>query len=126
MAEVRVSPIRGAADLTAALQRFESIMFAQSGSPEFDEMEVLGAQIREYESRQYPVYPPEPIEAIKEAMSQRGLKPADLQKVIGGGSGRVYEILNRKRPLSLSMIRRLSGELGIPAEILIQPIRLAS
>jgi len=126
MNEVRVLPIRDDQGLSVALKRFEAIMFAEAGTSEFDEMEVLGAQIREYESRHSPIFPPEPIEAIKEAMLQRGMKPNDLQKLIGGGTGRVYEILNRKRPLTLAMIRKLSAELRIPAEVLIQPIRLAS
>lgn len=126
MAEVKVFPIRNESDLSTAIQRFEQVMFSEPGSGEFDEMEVLGAQIREYEHRHFPIYPPDPIEAIKEAMSQRGMKPVDLQKIVGGGSGRVYEVLNRKRPLSLAMIRRISAELRIPAEILIQPISLAS
>lgn len=126
MSEVSVKPIRTEIDLTEALTGFESVMLAEPGSPEYDRMEVLGAQIREYESRNHPIYPPEPIEAIREAMAQRNLKPSDLQKIVGGGTGRVYEILNRKRPLSLAMIRKLSSELRIPAEILIQPVKLAS
>ncbi len=101
-------------------------MFATPGSPEHDLMEVLGAQIQAYESNHHPVFAPDPVDAIKEAMSQRQMTPTDLRKVIGGGSGRVYEILNRKRPLTLAMIRRISEELRIPADILIQPITLAS
>lgn len=124
--EVRVKPIRVDADLKEAVALFEQVMFAEPGTAEHDLMEVLGAQIQAYEAKFHPIYPPDPIEAIKEAMAQRQMTPRDLQRIIGGGTGRVYEVLNRKRPLTLAMIRRVASELRIPAEVLIQPIKLAS
>ena len=126
MSSVNVKPIRSDQDLMDALSQFERVMFAEPGTADHDLMDVLGAQIRVYEAIKHPVEYPDPIEAIKEAMSQRQMTPVDLRKIIGGGSGRAYEILGRKRPLTLAMIRKISSELRIPAEVLIQPIRLAS
>lgn len=126
MSNVVVRPIKSREDLDRALEQFEQVMFAKPGSSDHDLMEVLGAQIQSYESKHHPIFPPDPVDAIKEAMAQRQMTPNDLRQVIGGGTGRVYEILNRKRPLTLAMIRRISEELRIPADILIQPITLAS
>ncbi|HBT7815281.1 TPA: type II toxin-antitoxin system HigA family antitoxin [Klebsiella pneumoniae] len=91
----------------------------QPGTEDFDELELLGLLIEHYESREFPMDKPDPIEAIKFRMDQQGLSYADMKQYIGSAS-KVSEVLNRKRPLSLSMIRRLHDGLGIPADILIQ------
>ncbi|HDT1141730.1 TPA: transcriptional regulator [Klebsiella pneumoniae] len=91
----------------------------QPGTEDFDELELLGLLIEHYESREFPMDKPDPIEAIKFRMDQQGLSYADMKQYIGSAS-KVSEVLNRKRPLSLSMIRRLHDRLGIPADILIQ------
>ncbi|EBM0567879.1 helix-turn-helix domain-containing protein [Salmonella enterica subsp. enterica serovar Glostrup] len=91
----------------------------QPGTEDFDELELLGLLIEHYESREFPMDKPDPIEAIKFRMDQQGLSYADMKQYIGSAS-KVSEVLNRKRPLSLSMIRRIHDGLGIPADILIQ------
>jgi len=95
---------------------------AESGTPEGDRLDVLATLIEAYESANYPVDLPDPIDAILFRMEQQGLSRKDMEPILGS-RGRVAEILNRKRPLSLEMIRRLHSELGIPAEVLIQPVR---
>lgn len=116
---MNVKPIRSEIDLQNAVLRFEAIMFASAGTPEYDEMEVLGVLIEDYERRHYPIGPPSPVEAIRFALAERGMKPVDLIPVIGGSKGRIYEVLAGKRKLSIEMIRRLSTALSIPAEILL-------
>lgn len=103
----------------AALARVGQIFNAPPGSPEENEAEVLTLLIEDYEDRHYPMPPPHPIEAIKFRMEQLGMSAADLAVVIGH-RGRVSEILSGKRKLSLAMIRRLSRDLRIPADILVQ------
>lgn len=90
------------------------------GSPDGDRFEVLLTLVEAYESKHFPVGLPDPVEAIKFRMEQAGLTPKDLTPMIGG-LNRVYEILNRKRPLTLKMIWKLHEMLGIPAESLIRP-----
>lgn len=92
------------------------------GTEDFDEFELLGLLIEHYENHAFPMDKPDPIEAIKFRMDQQGLTQADMRQFIGSTS-KVSEVLNRKRPLSLSMIRRLHDGLGIPADILIQDMR---
>lgn len=96
-------------------------MDAEPGTDEGDELEVLAALIEVYEERHFPVDPPDPIEAIRFRMDQQGLTRRDLEPYIGP-SGRVSEVLNRKRRLTLPMIRRLHEGLGIPLESLVQPV----
>lgn len=93
-------------------------------SPEGEELEVLGTLVEAYESRHYPISPPDPIEAIKFRMEQAGLTVKDLEPSIGQ-TNRVYEVLARRRPLTLSMIRRLHTNLGIPASVLINEYETA-
>jgi HTH-type transcriptional regulator / antitoxin HigA len=102
-----------------ALNRLEVIFDAQVGTPEGDELELLSLLIDNYEKIQYPIDLPDPIEAIKFRMEQLGIKPKDLAKVLGFRS-RVTEVLNKKRKLSLDMIRRLNRDLHIPTTVLIQ------
>jgi len=115
---MNVKPIRNDEDLKAAFQRLEVVFQAKEGSAEADEMEVLVTLIEAYENKHYPICISDPIEAIKFRMDQQGLTPRDLEPYIGP-SGRVSEVLNRKRPLSLRMIKRLHEGLCIPYERLL-------
>ncbi len=102
----------------SALLRVERLMDARPGSAEGDELEFLSALIEIYEEQHAPVPPPDPIEAIRFRMEQENLRPQDLVPFLGSRS-RVSEVLNRKRPLTLMMIRRLRDGLGIPADLLL-------
>lgn len=117
---MNVKPIRVEADYDAALAEVEQLMDAKPGTRKGDRLDVLVTLIEAYEEKHWRIDPPDPIEAIKLRMEQRGLTRRDLEKVLGS-RGRVPEILNRRRPLTLEMIRRLHRELGIPAESLIRP-----
>lgn len=105
----------------AALERVYELMQADhpSGSPEFEELELLAVLVEEYEDRHYPVPPPDPIEAIKFRLDQMGLKESDLGKILGSRQ-RQSDILSGRRKLSLNMIRRLHKHLRIPTETLIR------
>jgi HTH-type transcriptional regulator/antitoxin HigA len=114
---MNIKPIRCDEDLQAAFHRLQSVFQAEEGTAEVDEMEVLVTLIESYENKHYPVSPPDPIEAIKFRMQQQELTAKDLRVYIGS-SGRVSEVLNYKRPLSLKMIKRLHEGLHIPYESL--------
>jgi len=120
-----IKPIRTKGDYTAALKAVESLMGAKARSPQGGRLDVLVTLIEAYERRHFPMDLPDAVEAIKFRMDQRGLTVKDLEPLIGR-SNRVYEVLNRKRGLTLAMIQKLHLELGIPAESLIRPTRLAS
>lgn len=115
---MNIKPIRSEEDLAAAFARLEQLWGAKIGTPEGDELEVLAILIEKYEDDHYPIPPSDPIEAIKFRMDQQGLTPRDLEPYIGS-SGRVSEVLNRKRKLSLAMIKRLHDGLRIPYESLL-------
>lgn len=115
---MNIKPIRNDEDLRTAFTRLEAIFQAPEGSPEADEMEVLVALVEAYENRHYPVGPADPVEAIKFRMEQQGLVAKDLEPYIGS-SGRVSEVLNRKRGLSLRMVKLLHDGLKIPHESLL-------
>ena len=115
---MNIKPIRNDDDLRAAFVRLEAIFQAPEDSPEADEMEVLVALVEAYENRHYPIGPADPVEAIKFRMEQQGLVAKDLEPFIGP-SGRVSEVLNRKRRLSLRMVKRLHEGLKIPYESLL-------
>jgi len=119
-----IKPIRTEEDYEAALARIEEIFDAEPDTPEGDELEVLGSLVELYEKKNYPIGMPDPIEAIKIRMEDLGLTRKDLENEIGS-KGRISEILNRKRPLTLPMIQRLSERLGLPTEVLAQPYPLA-
>ena len=118
-----VRPIRTETDYEWALERIHELFWAEPGTPEGDRLDVLATLVEAYEARVHPLPPPDPISAIEYHMESRGLSPRDLEPYIGSRS-RVWEILKRKRPLTLNMIRRLSGALGIPAGILVQEYQL--
>ena len=115
-----IKPIKTEADYDAALAEIDTLMDAKSGTSEGDRLDVLVTLVEAYEERHWRIDPPDPIEAIKLRMQQRGLSRGDLEKALGSKS-RVSEVLNRKRPLTLEMIRRLHSLWGISAESLIQP-----
>src|ERR1700750_820111 len=119
-----VKPIRSKRDYEAALKEVARLWGAKAGSPDGDRLDVLATLIDAYEAEHYPMDPPDPIEAIKFRMEQQGLTRKDLEPIIGTRT-RVAEVLNRKRSLSIDMIRRLYERLGISAEILIRPSRKA-
>ncbi|MBB3192625.1 helix-turn-helix domain-containing protein [Halomonas cerina] len=119
---MNIQPIRSDADLDRAFARLEALWGVEEGTPEADELEVLSILIERYEDEHYPIGPSDPIEAIKFRMEQQDLTPRDLEPYIGS-SGRVSEVLNRKRRLSLRMIRRLHDGLKIPYESLMNEER---
>lgn len=117
-----LKPIRSEADYDAALIEVERLWGAAGGTPEGDRLDVLATLIDAYEAQQHPMDPPDPVEAIKFRMEQQGLSRKDLEPLIGTRT-RVAEVLNRRRSLSIGMIRRLHDSLGISAEVLIRPSR---
>jgi len=114
-----IRPIKNESDYQQALKRLEFIFDAKKDSDDGDELEILGILIEKYEDEHFPIGFPDPIEAIKFRMDQMGYDQSDLANIIGLKS-RASEILNRKRKLSLDMIRLLHDNLKIPTEILIQ------
>ena len=116
--------IKTEAEDKAALKRIDAIFSAKPGTPEGDELELLEHLVEEYESAKYPIDMPDPIDAILFRMDQTGLKAVDLVPYFGSKS-KVSEVLHRKRPLSLAMIRAVHEGLGIPAEVLLQKERKA-
>ena len=120
---MNIRPIRNRADYRAALKEVEALMVAERDTPKGERLDVLVTLVEAYETKHYPLDLPDPVEAIRFRMEQKGLTPKDLVPMIGR-INRVYEVLNRRRPLTLAMIQRLHSELGIPAESLIkQPER---
>jgi len=120
---MEIRPIKTKADYRAALKEIEALMTAEADSPDGERLDVLVTLVAAYENKHYRFELPDPVEAIKFRMEQKGMTPKDLVPMIGR-INRVYEVLSRKRPLTLAMIQRLHGELGIPAESLIkQPDR---
>ena len=117
-----LKPIRSKADYEAAMAEIERLWGARSGTPEGDRLDILATLVDAYENEHYPIDPPDPIEAIKFRMEQRGLTRKDLADILGSRT-RVAEVLNRRRGLSINMIRRLHEKLGISVEVLIRPIR---
>lgn len=117
-----MKPIRTEADYEAALEEVAALWGAASNTPKGDRLDVLATLIDVYEAKHHAMDPPDPVEAIKFRMEQQGMTRKDLEDIIGTRT-RIAEVLNRKRSLSIGMIRRLHDQLGISAEILIQPSR---
>jgi len=117
---MNIVPIHTEADHQATLKEIAALMQGdpESGTPDGDRLDILVTLVQAFEAKHSPIGAPDPVEAIKFRMEQSGLSVKDLEPMIGK-SNRVYEVLNRKRPLTLAMIRRLHRELGIPAEVLI-------
>ena len=125
---MEIKAIRSEPDYLAALREVSALIDLDpaADSPNGERLDVLGTLVQAYETRYYPIGPPDPIEAIKFRMDQSGLSVKDLVPYIGP-LNRVYEVLSYKRPLSLNMIRRLSEGLRIPAEVLIRaPVAAAA
>ena len=116
---MEIKPIKIDVDYRAALKETETLMTAEPNTPEGEKLDVLVTLIEAYERKHFPLDLPDPVEAIKFEMEQKGLTIKDLEPMIGK-SNRVYEVLNRKRSLTLKMIWKLHQELGIPAESLIK------
>lgn len=121
---MKIRPIKTKADHRAALKEMERLMDAKPGTPTGDRLELLGTLIDHYESQHEPIEPPDPINALLYHMESRGLSRRDLEPLLGSRA-RVAEILNRRRPLTIEMIRRLHEGLGISADVLIRhyPLR---
>tara|TARA_Y100000814_G_scaffold287017_1_gene256657 strand:- start:478 stop:846 length:369 start_codon:yes stop_codon:yes gene_type:complete len=120
---MNISPIKTEIDYEKALERLDEIFDAKIGTKESDEADILGLLIDEYEKKHYPIEAPDPIEAIKIRMEELDLKQVDIVKEFGGKS-RVSEVLNRKRKLTLEMIRYLTTKLNLSANILIKDYQL--
>ncbi len=116
-----IAPIRTKRDYRRALKEIEALMDATRGTPEGDRLDVLVTLVEGWEAKHYPIDLPDPVAAIKYHMEQQGLVPKDLVPYIGSRN-RVYEVLNRKRPLTRKMVWRLHSGLGIPAE---SPIKVS-
>ncbi len=120
---MEIRPIKTKADYRAALKEIEALMAAERDTPEGERLDVLVTLVEAYERKHYQLDLPDPVEAIKFRMEQKGMTAKDLVPMIGR-INRVYEVLSRRRPLTLAMIQRLHSDLGIPAESLIkQPER---
>lgn len=117
--KMNIKPIRNEKDYQKALNRLELIFDAKKGTVKGDELEILSILIDQYEKENFPIGMPDPIEAIKFRMEQMGMKQKDLAEIVGFKS-RVSEILNKKRKLTLDMIRKLNTTLHIPTEVLVQ------
>ncbi len=117
---VDVKPIRSEKDYGAAMAEVETLWGFKNGTPKGDRLDILVTLIEAWESENFPMDQPDPIEAIKFRMEQQGLSRKDLEGIIGSRA-RIAEVLDRKRGLSIAMIRRLNAELNIPAEVLIRP-----
>ena len=122
---MEIRPIRTKADYRAALKEVDRLWEADPGTPEGDRVDVLVTLIEAYEAKHYPIPAPDPIAAIEFMMEQKGLTRRDLEPAIGS-RGRVSEVLTRKRPLTLPMVRALSTLLEIPTEVLVQPYETRS
>ena len=114
-----IKPVRTKRDHEAALREIETLMTARRGTPEGDRLDVLATLVEAYEAKHFPLDLPDPVEAIKLVMEQRNLTVKDLVPYIGRAN-RVYEVLNRRRPLTMAMVWKLHRGLGIPAESLIK------
>ena len=120
---MNIHPIHTENDYNVALKRVESLMDAVPGSKDFDELEILSTLVESYETKHYSIDAPDPIEAIKFRMEQEGLMQKDLVAIFGNKS-RVSEVLNKKRKLTLDMIRNLHENLNIPFENLLGEYRI--
>ncbi|MEB3208546.1 MAG: helix-turn-helix domain-containing protein [Synechococcus sp.] len=114
-----IKPIRNEADYELALKDIDDCLDAPACSPERERLEVLTVLVDDYEAKHHPIRPPEPIAAIEFVLEQQGLSRKDLEDVIGS-SGRISEVMNKQRPLTLAMIRKLVEKFDLPADVLIR------
>ena len=122
---MQIRPVKTRADHRAALKELERLMDAKPGTPAGDRLEVLTTLVERYESQHEPIDPPHPIDALLYHMESRGLTRKDLEPFLGSRA-RVAEVLNRRRTLTIEMIRKLHAGLGISAEVLIRPYAVRS
>ena len=122
---MEIRPIRDEADHDAALEAIDGLMGAEPDTPEADRLDVLVTLVEAYEARRWPVDAPDPVSMIEHVMEARGYRQKDLAAVIGS-QPHASEVLNRRRPLSLPMIRALSSEWGLPADALVREYDLAT
>lgn len=121
---MEIKPIKSESDYRNALKRLDEIFDASIGSLESDEADILALLIDDYENKHFQIEAPDPIEAIKIRMEELSLKQTDLAEAMGGAN-RVSEILNRKRKLTLEMVRNLTGKLNLSADVLVKDYDLA-
>lgn len=121
---MNIKPIKTEADYRAALAEIEKLMHVEDEGPEADRLDILATLVDAWEEKHDPIDDPDPVEAILHRMEALGLERTDLEPLIGG-RGRVSEVLGRKRPLTMAMVRRLHAALAIPAATLIKPYTLA-
>jgi HTH-type transcriptional regulator/antitoxin HigA len=117
---MEIRPIKTEANYLVALTEIERLFAAEPDTPDGDQLDLLTTLVEAYEAHAHPIDAPDPIEAIEYYLESRGLTRRDLEPYLGSRA-RISEVLNRKRPLTLQMIRRLHTGLGIPADVLIQP-----
>ncbi|PJZ64050.1 transcriptional regulator [Leptospira wolffii] len=122
---MEIKPIKSAKDHELALREIEKLWDAKKNTPEYDKLDILITLVDSYENKHFPIETPDPIEAIKSVMEEKNLKNVDLGNWIGGRS-RATEILNKKRKLTLEMIRKINKNLGIPTEILVKDYKIKS
>ena len=122
---MNIKPIRNERDYDAALAAIDRLMGAGPGTPEGDDLEVLVTLVEAYEAARWPVEAPDPVSAIEHVMEARGLRQKDLASLIGS-QPHASEVLSRRRPLTLSMIRALSAEWNLPADLLVREYELAA
>ena len=120
-----IKPIKSEADYDSALTVIDNLMGAAPNTPESDELEILVTLVEAYEARHWPVDAPDPIAVIEHVMDARGLRQKDFAELIGS-QPRASEVLNRRRPLTLAMIRALSAKWNLPAEVLVREYQLAT
>ncbi len=120
---MEIRPIKNEADYQATLDEIERLFDAVPDTPDGDRLDVLVTLVEAYEDKHYSIPAPDPIEAILYYLESRGLSRRDLEPCIGSRA-RVSEVINRKRPLTMEMVRKLHSALGIPSDILIQPYQL--
>lgn len=118
-----LKPLRSKGDYEEALAEVETLWGAKAGTPEGDRLDILATLIDVYETAHYPMKVPDPVQAIEFRMEQQGLTRKDLEKILGSRT-RVSEVLNRRRGLSIEMIRKLHAKLHIPADVLIGATRV--
>ena len=122
---MRITPVRTEAEYDRALAEIGRLMDAKAGTPRGERLDVLVTLVEAYEQRRWQIEAPDPIDALKIRMEERGLTRRDLEALLGS-SGRVSEILNRKRPLTVEMMQRLHAELDIPAKSFMRPAKRSS
>ena len=120
---MEIKPIKSKKDHEAALERIDALMDADKNTKEGDELEVLSTLVEAYEEEHFPIDNPDPIEAIKHCMEALGMDQKDLIPILGG-KNRVSEIMNKRRALTMDMVRSLNKKMGIPAQMLIKPYPL--